>query len=149
MQLGLFVLAPVLLGMIIGKKFRVRVQANRSVIMASAFVFLLITLAIAVAGSWVELVAIFWTAALLALLFTAGAIVAGRLVAFLVHPDDRSACAIECAVRNIPVALLLAGDLAADSATVAFAAGYFVIHAPLLVGFSLAERRHRTRMSGR
>jgi bile acid:Na+ symporter, BASS family len=149
LQLGLFVLAPVLLGMIVGQKFRAAVEANRPTVMAGALAFLVMALAIAVAGSWRDLADTFWAIAQLALLFTAGAVIAGRLVALLVHPDDRSACAIECAVRNIPVALLLAGNMASDAATVAFAAGYFVIHAPLLVGFSLVARRNRVGTPGR
>jgi BASS family bile acid:Na+ symporter len=149
LQLGLFVLAPVLLGMVIGQRFRAAVDANRPTVMAGTLVFLLMTLAIAVAGSWRDLADTFWTVALLALLFTAGAVIAGRLVALLVHPDDRNACAIECAVRNIPIALLLAGDMAGDSSAVAFAAGYFVIHAPLLVSFSLLTRRNHVGTPGR
>jgi BASS family bile acid:Na+ symporter len=139
-QLALFVLTPVLLGMFIRYRFPVVVENNRATYMAAAIGFLLMTVAIAVAGSWVELVAIFWTVALLALVFTVCTIVAGRLVALSLHPDDRSTCAIECAVRNIPVALLLAGDMADNAAIVAFAAAYFLVHAPLLVGYSVMTR---------
>jgi BASS family bile acid:Na+ symporter len=136
-QLGQFVLAPVLIGMAIGHKFRAFVDANRATWMVFAFAFLLIVVAIAVAQSWRDLVEMFWAVAALALVFTIGALIVGHLVALLVHPRDRIATGIECAVRNIPVALLLAGGIADDTKVVAFAAGYFVVQAPLLVGFSL------------
>jgi len=139
-QLGLFVLIPVLLGMAIGHRFRAIVDSGRKVYMAAAMVLLATTLAIAVAESWPVLIDMFLRVGLLALALTVGALAIGRLVASLIHPADRSAWAIECAVRNIPVALLLANELGAGTIVVAFATGYFLVHAPLLVAFSFLVR---------
>jgi BASS family bile acid:Na+ symporter len=64
----------------------------------------------------------------------------GAAVAMLLPVPDRSACVIEFAVRNLPVALLLVGGTNPSPATVAVLLCYFLLNATILTTFAVVKR---------
>jgi len=60
----------------------------------------------------------------------------GILFARLVRPVHRSTFAIECAVRNLPIALMIVQHFIDVSQVTGLFVGYFLVHAPIALLFS-------------
>jgi hypothetical protein len=69
----------------------------------------------------------------------------GSVVAPALPAEDRSACVIEFGVRNLPIALILAGGASPSVEIVAFLLCYFFVSTTALLTLALLNRsvRHR------
>jgi hypothetical protein len=56
-------------------------------------------------------------------------------------PTEQVTLGIEFAVRNLPIAFLLATAMIGDAGLIAFATAYFVVHAPTVLSVAWCLRR--------
>ena len=139
-QLLLFVVTPVILGMGIGhslgdrvSRWAAKLRKASLGLVAALLLVTLWTVRDAVSASLVEI-------AVTATLFTGGAMLMGTLIARAVPASDREVVVIECAVRNIPVAVLLGNNVMESANYVGFLAAYFFIEVALMVPYALFTR---------
>jgi BASS family bile acid:Na+ symporter len=64
----------------------------------------------------------------------------GSAVASFLTAEDRSACVIEFGVRNLPIALILAGGASPSAEIVAFLLCYLVVNTTVLLALALINR---------
>lgn len=139
---------PVGLGMLLRAALPERVERWRPFLRGLSLVVLVALLGRAFVESGGLLGDVAGPAAVMAAAFTMGALLTGLLVGVAVsrRPAARATIGIEFAVRNIPVAVVVASTILPDARLVAFGATYFVVHAPLTLAagalmMGLARRR--------
>ena len=84
---------------------------------------------------------------LYAVLFSLGSLALGVAVSRILPPGDRSACFMEFGLRNLPVALFLAGSGAPSVELVALLFCYFLANTAVLLGLALLARSRPGRVA--
>jgi hypothetical protein len=123
-----------------GSRFQSRLEGwkPRLRIISLGFIGLLLA-----ASMWTvreELVVSLMDIARLVILFTIGAMLVGMLIGRLVSDDDRQVVVIACAVRNIPIAILIGSSVAMNPTFAGFVAGYFLIEVLIMIPYALWVR---------
>lgn len=106
--------------------------------------------AVFVATSIVSVPALQQTASgplLYAVIFSLGSLALGVAVARILPPRDRSACFMEFGLRNLPVALFLAGSGSPSVELVALLFCYFVANTTVLLAVGYLGRSHPGRVA--
>lgn len=140
LQLSLFIILPISVGMWLGKRFQFAVLSWRP---ALRLVSIILVVALLLASIWTvrdEFLVNLTETFLFAFLFTIGAMLVGVLIASAVSPQDRSVVIIESAVRNIPVAILVGTSTATHPMFVGFLATYFLIEFVIMISYALVVR---------
>nr|WP_254054685.1 hypothetical protein [Roseovarius sp. EL26] len=140
-QILFFVAVPMAIGMWIRNRFvnAVELARHRLDILANLLVLALVGVSTWV--GWPILKLSLPEIALASALFTTAALGVGALVTRGIDPRDRPAVTIECAVRNVPVAVIVMSNAFDDLTIVGFFVGYFLFHAPILMGYSTMCRK--------
>lgn len=144
--LGYLVL-PVILGVVIRDRFHDLVERNRSKLVALTGALTAAIVMFSAVIGWEALVGSFSDVFAMSVVFTLLSLGAGRVAASFVDPRDRSALTIECAVRNIPIAMVIASDIHEHVTITGFFVGFFIANALILVPYSLAQGRSLRRLS--
>jgi BASS family bile acid:Na+ symporter len=140
LQLSLFIILPIAVGMWLGKRFQYAVLAWGP---ALRLVSIVLVVALLSASIWAvrdEFLMNLPETFLFAFLFTIGAMLIGALIASVVSPVDRHVVVIESAVRNIPVAILVGSSMATHPMFVGFLASYFLIEFLIMISYALVVR---------
>lgn len=140
LQLSLFVLLPIAVGMWLGHFFQSRFERLKPRLRIISLGLVALLLAASISTVRDDLRDSLKDLALLAILFTVGAMLVGALIARLVFVGDRQVVVIECTVRNIPIAILISSKLAANSAMASFVVGYFLIEVLVMIPYALLVR---------
>ena len=140
LQLFGFVLAPVLLGMMLRHRYGETILAYRRAFDRIATLLVALTVVQAVASGWPAVEHALGEIFGIAAVFTLVVMVVAQLAGLVLPRGDRSACTIECTVRNVPVALMLMDDVIGDAAALGFASVYFLTNVSMVAAFSLATR---------
>lgn len=90
---------------------------------------------------WQSLVGSFLDVFALSVVFTLLSLGAGHVAAGFVGPQDPSALTIECAVRNIPIAMVIARDIHGQGTLTGFFVGFFIANALILGTYCVAQRQ--------
>ncbi len=142
-QLFYYVLLPVLLGMLIRAMKENLVLRWKSFMQFFSMISILILVSTILLRQWDNLLPSFINVAPVAIGFTLLALLLGYLISMPICKghSERLAIMIEFAVRNIPIALLIAVNFNDKVQAQLFAATYFVIHAPvvILIGYSISK----------
>jgi BASS family bile acid:Na+ symporter len=142
-QLFAVLLPPVLAGMAIRYRWPAGAAAHRGTVHVIGFV-LLAVLIVLVWASAADAAAIGWPSAVVVVgLFVLAAFALGTAIGWLCGGDaaERFTLAAEFATRNVAVALGVALAAGGGRELIWFAAAYFAVELPLLVGAALLFRR--------
>jgi BASS family bile acid:Na+ symporter len=138
-QLLLFLIVPIAIGLLFRRMFeRAVLRAQRGLHLLGLVLILVVVLL----SAWEDrdnLLQSLAATALPAAVFTSAALALGYGVAVLSGIADRAVIAIELSVRNIPIALLI-GSALGQTAMLSFSLAYFLLHAPIVLGFALINR---------
>ena len=143
LQLFLFVVLPIILGMVLGSMLSECVRRWGPILRIGSLVLVAALLAVSLWTVRDAFTASLTDIALITTLFTCGAMLVGYLIACAVPESDREVIVIETAVRNIPVALLLGNSVLPSTTYVGFLAGYFLMEVILMVPYALFVRNQR------
>jgi BASS family bile acid:Na+ symporter len=151
LQVGLdllrLALLPIGLGLLIAHVFpRVAGSLRRTADALGVVAFVTVL----VATTIVSLPALRQTASgplLYAVLFSLGSLALGVAVSRVLPPADRSACFMEFGLRNLPVALFLAGSGAPSVELVALLFGYFLANTAVLLVIGVLARSRPGRVA--
>lgn len=139
-QLGLFVLTPICVGMWLGRKFRAELQRWKPHLVIGSLALVILLLGTVIWTVRETFVATFAETARLAVLFTLGAMLVGALLARAVSHTKRPVVVIESTVRNIPIALIIGGSLAVEPMYAGFVAAYFLVEVLIMIPYSWIVR---------
>ena len=145
LQLFLFVVFPIALGMGVGNLLGDRLGRWRPALKIGALLLVVLLLATSLWTVRGELAASLSEIVLMATLFTCGAMLVGYLISRLTPAPDRDVIVIECAVRNIPVAVLLGSSVDNSATYVCFVAVYFLVEVALMVPYAVSRRMKSVR----
>lgn len=140
LQLGIFVMLPISLGMWLGRALHRQLDPWKPNLRTASLVLVALLLAASIWTVRDEFAEGFTETARLALFFTVGAMLVGALIATFVSPKDRHVVVIESTVRNIPVAVLIGSGVAVTPAFAGFVATYFMIEVGLMIPYALWVR---------
>ncbi len=146
-QLAALMVLPMGIGMLLRRACPELIETRSALLRGASFA---IVLAILVTTTWVvraDIAALAGDIALAAILFIAGAMILGRILATGMKPDEAPVLVIESAVRNVGIALILGRSLLGEQSFGAFASfltGYFIIEMMIMLGYAQFTR---TRLS--
>lgn len=143
LQLGAFIVLPTLLGMWLGGRFEKQFSLWQGTLRILSLGLVMIILGASIWTVREEFVARLPELILLASIFTSGAVLTGAILAKFVVPEHRHVVTIECTVRNIPVAVLLASGIAKTPAFAGFIAAYFLIEVLIMLPYAFWVRQQR------
>ncbi|MCP4382281.1 MAG: hypothetical protein GY798_12855 [Hyphomicrobiales bacterium] len=140
LSLFLFILTPIVIGMLISRSFGEMVRLWRGTLQ---FASLIVLLALVIATGWTFRMAIFSDLTLIigyAVVFTLGAMLVGYAASLVIDPAEAKTLVIEFSVRNVAIALLVGSDFLPGAALIGFLTGYFIIEALIIVPYALWRR---------
>lgn len=139
-QLLLFLVVPIAIGLVLRRLFASVMERTQRRQHLLGLILVILVVALSVWEERAVLLQSLSATALPAVGFTVGALILGLVLAAISGIADRSVIAIELAVRNIPIALLIGISLD-QPAMLSFSVAYFLLHAPVVLGFALIGRR--------
>jgi BASS family bile acid:Na+ symporter len=147
-QLAAFMVLPMALGMLLCLAFPKWIEAHNALLRGASFA---IVLAILVATTWVvraDIAALAEDIVLAALVFIAGAMILGHLLAYGMKHDEGPVLVIESAVRNVGIALIIGRSLLGEQSFgvfVSFLTGYFIIEMIIMLAYAQFVRAKLSR----
>lgn len=145
LQLAAFVILPIMLGMRLGATFRTRLETWMQPLRMLSLVLVWLILAASIWTVREEFAADFLETVRVAFVFTTGAMLVGAIVAAFLNRDDQPVVVIECAVRNIPIAVLIGTATGLSPAFTGFVATYFLVEVTLLIPYAFWLRQKKLR----
>ncbi len=139
-QLVLFLIVPTTIGLLLRARFDDTMRRAQKSLHVIGLVLMIMVLLLATWEQRENLSRAFTMTAVPAVLFSIGALLLGHGIAVLCGVRDRIVIAIEFAVRNIPIAILL-GTTLHQPQMVSFGLSYFLLHAPIVLAYSLLARK--------
>lgn len=140
MQLLQFLLVPIVIGLVLRHRFAHFMGKTQQQQHVLGLVLILLIVALSMWEERAVLLQSLAQTALPAVAFTVAALIFGLGLSAIAGIRERSVVAIELSVRNIPIALLIGISLD-QPAMLSFSVAYFLLHAPIVLGFALINRR--------
>lgn len=147
-QLLGFMVLPVLLGVAIRIRFPGPLDRFRWALDFAAAALLAVVVAVSAMIGWRTFLDSFVEITALAAGFSVTALGLGLAVARFVDRDDRSAFAVECAVRNIPIAILMVSGSFESRTMIGFFVGFFLANSAILASYSVVQRYRACQVAG-
>jgi bile acid:Na+ symporter, BASS family len=133
-------LLPICLGFIIARLAPRLVARSRGAVDLACMIAVAAVIVSSAIVSWPEMEEALTTQLVPVAALSVLSLAVGAAVSILLPVADRTACVIEFAVRNLPVALLLASGSNPSPTTVAVLLCYFLLNASILTTFAVVKR---------
>lgn len=138
-QLFLFLVLPIAIGLVLRRIFGRALERSQRRLHVLGLVLIGLVVLLAMWEERDVLLQSLRETAVPAAAFTICALLLGYWIAVLSAVVDRVVIAIELSVRNIPIAILLGAALD-QPAMLSFSIAYFLLHAPIVLGYAVIIR---------